>query len=312
MRQRGYFGTGVTRERTNRIQPIASSGVSMPMTAATCASDRCTPNASTSTSVALNSAEMIAAVATGSVASTLGAGVGGIGVTATSYGARIVSDVTEQSEDRMRMQPDGGSRPVPDPTVATTDQLLREIAALRREVEQRDLAWNGAHQDLKDSQITQHSDLKEILLNSIAASRDLSDEKFTAIDEKFAAQDQRTAEQKKDTKDALDAALAAQKEAVKEQTLSSEKSILKSETATTERIKATEQLLATSSKSTDEKIAAVEKRVDRIEAAKLGAGEAQVITRDTHTDARAMAMIVLTVVSLLIAAALGIVAALKP
>jgi restriction endonuclease Mrr len=61
-------------------------------------------------------------------------------------------------------------------------------------------------------------------------------------DERFAAAERQRVEQKKDTKDAVDAALTAQKEAVREQTAASERAIAKSETATNKLL---EQLSAT-------------------------------------------------------------------
>jgi hypothetical protein len=93
------------------------------------------------------------------------------------------------------------------------------------------------------------------------------------FDTQFKMLEMRTAEQKKDTKDALDAALAAQKEAVAAQTAASEKSITKSETATIERIKAVETLLATSTKASDDKIDDLKVRIVAMEAIKLGATE---------------------------------------
>lgn len=90
---------------------------------------------------------------------------------------------------------------VTDPTALTTDALMREVYV-----------------------INQAMDLR-----------------FSFYDRLLADADKQRLEQKADTKSAVDAALAAAKEAVKEQTISTEKAISKSETlfySTLENIKA--------------------------------------------------------------------------
>jgi hypothetical protein len=94
----------------------------------------------------------------------------------------------------------GDSRPVPDPTALTTEQLHREIGALR-----------------------------EFVLGEIRHVREISQTKFEAVSV-------RTAEQKADTKEAVDAALRAAKDAVALQTAASDKAIAKSEAAVTKVI----------------------------------------------------------------------------
>lgn len=153
--------------------------------------------------------------------------------------------------------PEDGTRPVPDPTLLTTEQLLREVTNLRTQM----LAEDAHHSEVVGEKI-------EALWNEL---RSLSD---------------RTAEQKKDTKDALDAALAAQKEAVASQTASSEKSITKSETATTERIKGVETLLQTSNKSADDKIDGLKERIVAIESIKLGGAQAATQQQTASADNR--------------------------
>ncbi len=132
-------------------------------------------------------------------------------------------------------------RPLVDPTVLTTEQLLREIARLERLME-----------------------------TQISGLRDLIGEKFISVETQFALIERQRVEQKKDTKDAVDAALAAAKEAVKEQTTASDRSITKSETATSEQLK---QLLATFTTATSgitDNISDVKERISRIETLKQG------------------------------------------
>lgn len=115
---------------------------------------------------------------------------------------------------------DRRSTPVPDPTILTTEQLLRAIDGVQSE------------QSIRDAGI-----------------RDLFNEKFKNVDEKFravydqlAVSERQRIEQKQDTKIAVDAALASQVNIVREQTLAAEKAIAKTEASTFESLK---QLQAT-------------------------------------------------------------------
>jgi hypothetical protein len=102
-------------------------------------------------------------------------------------------------------------------------------------------------------------------------------------------------EQKKDTKDAVDAALAAAKEAVAANTSSSEKSITKSETATSEQLKQLNVTFTTANVGLLSNFNDLKDRVGKIEAAKQGA-------RDAGTERRLDLGQVLLAVSVLIAA----------
>lgn len=159
----------------------------------------------------------------------------------------------------MTLDNPGDSYPRPDPTRLTTEQLVRELGNLERQ-----------------------------LLAEVHHRGELTDDKFDGVLQKFSDLEARTLEQKRDTKDALDAALAAQKEAVKEQTLASEKSIIKSETATSERIKGVEGLLSTTSKASDDKIDDLKDRVQRLESRAQGVGEGAATVRQSNDTTRAV------------------------
>jgi hypothetical protein len=111
----------------------------------------------------------------------------------------------------------------------------------------------------------------------------------------------RVSEQKKDMKDALNAALAAQKGEAASQTASLEKNIGKSETATIERIKSVETLLTTSSRSTDDKISDIKDRVIAIEAVKLGGIEQTANMRATGSEIRGNMGSIISVITTVIA-----------
>ncbi len=98
-------------------------------------------------------------------------------------------------------------RPVPDPTTLTTAALMREIAAMNSVLDQR-----------------------------FQKTEDVVMERFLRVDHMFHIVEQQRVEQKSDTKAAVDAALTAQKEAVREQTTASERAIAKSEAATARQL----------------------------------------------------------------------------
>jgi len=159
-------------------------------------------------------------------------------------------------------------RPVPDPTVLTTEALQREIAGL-----------------------------KEYLLGQIASQSQIDSVRFGTIAEKFQAIEDWRREQKADTKSEVANAFSAAKEAVKEQTVASEKAITKSETASAEQSKqqyatftesikgvstsvqdlkdrvAKIEVSVSSIKSLEDANAQLRDRVNTIESAKAGANE---------------------------------------
>lgn len=148
--------------------------------------------------------------------------------------------MTRDNEDR------GSNNPPPtvDPTVLTTQALTREITAVREVIEQK-----------------------------ITALSDVQKEKFRAVAQQFTLIERGRKEQKEDTKAAVGAALSAAKEAVKEQTTASEKSITKSETATSELLKQLNNTLTTEASALRREIGEVKDRVTALENQRLGAKE---------------------------------------
>jgi hypothetical protein len=139
---------------------------------------------------------------------------------------------------------DGQNIPIPDPTVLTTEQLFREIGRLEKLLDSR-----------------------------IISVREFIDERFNSVTTQFELIERQRVEQKKDTKDAVDAALAAAKEAVKEQTTASDRSITKSETATSEQLKQLTQTFTTALSGTADALMDVKDRVSKIETLKQGGKE---------------------------------------
>ena len=125
----------------------------------------------------------------------------------------------------------GGNRPVPDPTVLTTEALQRGLQSER---------------DHTDA-LARRLEASIVALQALGAAQDsgaahVAAERFRSIEEHFRLVETQRVEQKVDTKSAVDAALIAQKEAYREQTTASERAVAKSDAATVKQI---EQLTLT-------------------------------------------------------------------
>jgi hypothetical protein len=125
-----------------------------------------------------------------------------------------------------------GGKPDPDPTLLTTQALLREITAVKELFDTRFSA-------------TEHSvDLIRVRIESVIGLidekithlKDLTDEKFTGIGTRFAEARYLTEQTSRNDKLALDAALQAQKEDVGKQNDSNNASISKTEVLFTKQI----------------------------------------------------------------------------
>ena len=157
-----------------------------------------------------------------------------------------------------------------DPTDRTIDTLYREIENLRNE--------------------------RESALNSF---KHLVDEKFASIRENETLVERGRVENKADTKEAVAAALTAQKEAVKEQTLASEKSIAKSEAATAKQIDQLQVNFNQAISAASNTIADVKERVITIETIKTNTNENLTHTKDRmNTNINSMALAAMIVVPL--------------
>lgn len=138
-----------------------------------------------------------------------------------------------------------GQRGVSDPSSLTTQSLLREISLLRTLMESR--------------------------MEGMTA---IENEKFTRVAQQFTLVEQQRVEQKSDTKAAVDAALTAQKEAVKEQTIASERSIAKSEMSTSKQLEQLNTTFATAITGLTTVLNDLKDRVGKLESVKQGSQQA--------------------------------------
>ena len=148
---------------------------------------------------------------------------------------------------------EGDIRPIPDPTLLTTQQLNREIASLNVQLDLR-----------------------------LAALREIVNEKFSSVERQLLLEERQRVEQKADTKAAIDAALTAQKEAVREQTTASDKAIAKSETGMAELVKGIRSELLTAIGGVTTIATDLKERVVILESTKLGVSE----ERSNQQDSR--------------------------
>ena len=179
-------------------------------------------------------------------------------------------------------------RPVPDPTRLTTEQLNREIAALREVVLRAQLSLREIIETRLDAadqaiRLLQSSAdkfparidekiaaLKEVHDQRFAEIVNTHGEKFNSIQTQFRERDVRTEQSSKDSKVAVDAALQAAKEAVGEQNKSSALAIAKSETSTVKQIDQLAVLIQNGTKALDDKIGDLKERLTRLEGTGIG------------------------------------------
>lgn len=108
----------------------------------------------------------------------------------------------------------------------------------------------------------------------LAGIEEITNEKLLSVAKQFELVERQRAEQKVDTKQAVDAALTAQKEAVKEQTTASERAIAKSETATTKQLDQLAVTFTTAINGVTTNFNDLKERVTKVEASKHGVSSA--------------------------------------
>lgn len=145
------------------------------------------------------------------------------------------------------------TRPDPDPTLLTTQQLLRELARAQE--------YNDAE--------------RRVILERIVRIEEVAQVRAQSIDNQFAAIEAWRKEQKVDTKTAVDAALTAASTAVREQTAAGEKAIAKSEASASEQGKLQAATFTAELRGLNLVVTDVKDRVTKLEAMKSGAKESQ-------------------------------------
>jgi len=111
---------------------------------------------------------------------------------------------------------------------------------------------------------------KELFVAKMEGMNTSREARFNSIEREFTLIESRRQEQKTDTKVAVDAALSAAKDAVKEQAAASEKAILKSETSAGEQSKQNAATFTVGMANITTMLSDVKERVGKIESLKQG------------------------------------------
>lgn len=155
---------------------------------------------------------------------------------------RNKGNVTVKPDDKLMPTYPQGSTPVPDPTILTTQQLVREIAASREILEAKYDTRLAAMDTATELNKLATDGIPRMVADRVAALEKVINEKFAGIQTQFKERDIRAEREARDNKVAVDAAFAAQKEAAAKQDEANAKAIDKSERATTETIKTNQEL----------------------------------------------------------------------
>jgi hypothetical protein len=159
-------------------------------------------------------------------------------------------------------------RPIPDPTVLTTQALVQSIAALREILEAK-IDGNSelfkarsetVDHTLRGLQI-QLDRIPVVFSERINALQALHEERFNSIQKQFTERDVRTEQSAKDSKVAVDAALQAAKEAVGEQNKTYKEATAKAEASFTKQIDGMVTLISANAKAADDKISDLKDRI---------------------------------------------------
>lgn len=146
-----------------------------------------------------------------------------------------------------------------DPSALTTQQLWREVehsnelALTRFEAMDKAISLLQAFADRSPTIAVVNAELGSL--------KELMTEKFSSIQTQFKERDSRIEQTAKDSKTAIDAALQAAEKSVAKQNENFSEANAKSEQSVTKEIDATKALIAANSKSTDDKITALDKRL---------------------------------------------------
>jgi len=155
----------------------------------------------------------------------------------------------EDTEDRRRYVSESGTTiPVPDPTLLTTVQLNREVAALKEyfltklDGLEKTLGFNSDRIDRLPDEVDKR----------IAHVKEVHDGRFRRVEIQFEERELRAREAAQDNRDRIKAALDAAREMVALQTESASMAVAKSETAVAKQMDALSVQMHNSSKSINE------------------------------------------------------------
>lgn len=161
--------------------------------------------------------------------------------------------------------------PLPDPTILTTQQLLREVTMLKDTVNTRFEGMDKAIDLLQ--KFADKSPTTAVLEQQVGAIMSLTEEKFSGVEKQFAERDKRTEQLSLADKTAIAAALQAQKEAAGAQAETNSAATAKQELAFTKLLEQIQQTQSATNRATEDKVNVLTGRLDRGEGHTKGLGD---------------------------------------
>ena len=194
-----------------------------------------------------------------------------------------------------------GSRPVPDPTILTTQALEREISSLRTYIDSQNQT-----QDERLRGIDKATALRLDIIHSIipdvekliAYERLLTEGKFESVAQQFKERDTRSERESRDNALKVDAAFAAQEKQAAATNEANQKAIDKSEAATNESIKKADDTGKAANAALADKIDDIKTRIGIIDATMVGLIQRGASTREASGDSRSTIAILLSAAAL--------------
>lgn len=185
-----------------------------------------------------------------------------------------------------KLSVDEESRPNPDPTLLTTQQLATASMAIKELM----MAFLAKLEEVmktrldgmdKAIELARHEAAKiaPMIDEKIDALRSVANEKFSSVANQFRERDERTAQAAANVSTAITAALQAAEKAVGKQQEAADKSIAKSETSFDKRIEQMSETIKIGFKGMDDKLNDQKDRTTRLESEKRGAVEKVVETQ---------------------------------
>jgi hypothetical protein len=156
---------------------------------------------------------------------------------------------------------------VPGPPYLTTEELRRDVSALREIIQAR-LDGNDRATVVLSETVNRTPTAIQIAVDHL---KELHDERFASVDQRFDERDVRTDQAAKASKEALDAALLAAKELVSQQNEANAAAADKAEQSTIKQIDQIGIRIDTMQKALDDRLTELKERIDRGEGSGSGA-----------------------------------------
>lgn len=184
------------------------------------------------------------------------------------------SSVNEPPTQPLHPTSSGGTVPIPDPTLLTTQMTWREIGALKELLETRLDAMDEALNVARNNYTRVPTDIDKAIgpLRELLTTRlETIDERFSGVSQRFEERDLRFKQVEEASKDAVAAALQSAREANAEQAKNFASSIDKSEAALNKQIEGIAQIAQTGLAAQAAVSADLKDRMTRIESGMEGA-----------------------------------------